>query len=193
MENEKLRTIFCELAVKHKSVAGERLLSRFIEEYSDVLAVKIRYYLGEREHLVEEVLFEVFLDVWRQGSQLASIKTPVGWLMVLCRNKALSQTRRENKYGAEVVKLLDSHGDVEEPRTLFDEVVYRDYLDFIEEGVLELPDQQRKVYIMRHFDDLSIASISNLLKIGQPTVKRHLYLARISLRERKGHIRKEGL
>lgn len=193
MENDKLKLIFGQLADARSSARAEQLLAGFIEDYSDILAVRIGYYLRGRDDLVDEVLWDVFMDVWRKGSGLAELPNPAGWLMIVCRNRAVSVLRSEDRHTLGGARLLDEWGSLEADETLFSQVIYSDYVAIIEKCLESLPEQQRKVFVMRKFQEMSIKGIANTLDIAEPTVKRHLQLACGRLRELFAQIRKEDL
>lgn len=193
MENDKLKLIFGQLANARSSARAEQLLAGFIEDYSDILAVRIGYYLRGRDDLVDEVLWYVFMEVWCKGSGLAELPNPAGWLMIVCRNRAVSVLRSEGRHTLVEARLLDELGNVEADETLFNEVVYSDYVAIIERCLESLPEQQRKVFVMRKFQWMTIKGVANILDIAEPTVKRHQQLACGRLRELFAQIRKEDL
>lgn len=193
MENDRLKVIFGQLANARSAERAERLLDEFIDGYSDILAVRIGYYLRGRADLVDEALWNVFMEVWNRRSTLGELHNPAAWLMRVCRNRAVSVLRSENRHALGAARLLDELGDLETDETLFDQVVYSDYLAIIEEYLGLLPQRQRDVFVMRKFQGLTIRGIANSLDIAEPTVKRHLQLACGRLRDMFAPFRKEDL
>lgn len=193
MGNHDIKELFRMLAANTKGALAESLLAALIDGYGDELAVKIRYYLANDERLVEEALRDVFIEVWRKRRELGAIDNPIGWLGLLCRNKAVDTFRQEDKLGKGQIPWPDEYLDYPDSHPLFDELVYRDYLGLIKDALEHLPEQQRTVYVMNKLDDLSISGIANLLKLKEQTVKNHLQLAQQALRARLGYLWKEGL
>lgn len=192
MEKDKLRVIFGQLADSRHSARAERLLTEFIEAYSDILAVKIRYYLGEREELVEEALGDVFVTMWQERPNLAQVENPVAWLINICRNRAVSVHRQEDRHARGKAWLLDGFTPEEDGTAFVDRLEYAEQLALIERCVEALPPQQRKVYVMRKFDGLTTKSVANVLGIAEATVKRHQQLAYGRMRGLIAQIRKDS-
>lgn len=183
--------LFEMLAANPKWVAGERILAEIIRRYDAVLTIKIAYYIRDNAQLVEEVLLDVFMDIWRKRRQLDDVKSPDAWILTVCRNKAISAFRNKKN------RALPSDGwpedllDYPDDHPLFDQVVYRDLLDRVRREVSQMPVQRRKIYMMNKFDDLSVAGIAALLKVDVRTVKSQVQRVQEVLRAKLGHLWKE--
>lgn len=58
----------------------------------------------------------------------------------------------------------------------------------VREAVLALPDQQRAVFILRHYEGKSVAEAAAILALAPGTVKAHLHQAVAGLRGRLRHL-----
>lgn len=193
MPNHTIKELFELLAAKPERRRSGAILNEIMERYKEPLAVKIRYHIDQdNAGLVEEVLQDVFIAVWRRRGNKEVIQNPENWLMTVCRNKAVSALRTENKQRPHQVAWKDDYMEIPENHPLFDKVLYRDIIDLVREEVTRLPLQRRKVYMMSKFDDLSIAAIANMLNLDRKTVKNHLGLAKEELKEKIGYRWKEG-
>jgi len=129
----------------------------------------------------EEVLQEVFLQVWRRaGDYDASRGRPFAWLMTLARSRALdrvdsasSQQRTLDRAGSPRSQGASDPAELastaEEGRQLV-------------RALGEIPAAQREVLLLAYFEGLSQSEIS--LRLGRPlgTVKSHARLGLTKLR-----------
>jgi RNA polymerase sigma-70 factor (ECF subfamily) len=59
----------------------------------------------------------------------------------------------------------------------------------ISRALLALPERQRAVFVLRHYEDMSLEEIARLLSMNLGTVKSSLHRALLGLRERLGGLR----
>jgi RNA polymerase sigma-70 factor (ECF subfamily) len=139
----------------------------------------------------EEVLGDVFLQVWRQAGGYDRSRASVqGWLINLCRSRSIDRlrargrreagagavTRQESARAAEAVAANDP----------VEHVSHGERRRVIAVALTELPEQSREALELAYFGGLTHSEIA--LKLGQPlgTVKTRIRQALISLRESLG-------
>ncbi len=194
MPNHTVAELFELLAANPKRRQAELVFGEIMERYQKPLSAKIRYHIGRHDPLlVEDLLAAVFMDVWRKRATLRGVGNPEGWLLGVCRYKALDVMEKKLRREPSEVAWTDDYLEFPDSHPLFDKVLHRDLIETIRSELQELPPQRRKVFVMFRLDDLSIRAIANLLKLDEQTVKNHLQIAKKELRKKLGHIRKEGL
>lgn len=81
----------------HRSTYGpemdERSFRLFVETYSGDLLYYARYLLHSREE-AEEVVSDVFLEVWQNRGNLSGIQNMKAWLLTLVHNRSISCLRQ---------------------------------------------------------------------------------------------------
>ena len=139
--------------------------------------------ITESESLTQEIVQDAFLKIWTNRALLAEIHCFKAYLQVVARNHAfncLKQIARENSRKKEWVDTVLRLASNEEEKDAIDTG------NLIEEAVLLLPPQQKKVYLLSRREGLKQEEIAKELGISLETVKKHMVLA---LRFLKGHLR----
>jgi RNA polymerase sigma-70 factor, ECF subfamily len=158
----------------------EHAMAQLYDRYSPVVYSVALRVLGDTG-AAEDVLQEVFLQLWRNPAAFDSNRGSLGvWLAVIARNRAIDALRkRKPETDSEDVVLsvdVDLEGETERRRVL--EKV---------RGVINgLPEDQRKVLEMAFFEGLTHTEIA--AKTGQPlgTIKTRIRTGLLALRKALG-------
>jgi RNA polymerase sigma factor (sigma-70 family) len=141
--------------------------------------------LGDKG-LAEEATQQAFLKAWRAAGSFDLSRELGPWLAAIARRAAIDVYRRE---AVRVADPLDSvaPGDpalATEPEmaALFDAWEVR-------QAVEELPEEEREVVRLQHFEGLTHAEIANRLKVAVGTVKSRSFRAHKRLAALLGHLR----
>jgi RNA polymerase sigma-70 factor (sigma-E family) len=126
------------------------------------------------EDLVQATLTKMYLG-WRR---IAAMEQPNAYARKVLVNQATSWGRRRS------ASELPTDLGIEAQQTGFADSVAQSVV--VWNAVLALPPRQRAVIVLKYYDDLTIAEISDSLQMAQGTVKSHLYEARRSLEARLG-------
>jgi len=126
----------------------------------------------------EDVLQEVFLQLWRKPAAFVQNRGSLGaWLVVIARNRAIDVLRRR--------KPSDSVDDVVLASTVnvADEAERNTMMEKVRRVLADLPMEQRKSLELAYFEGLSHTEIAS--RTGDPlgTVKTRIRQALISLRK----------
>ena len=132
----------------------------------------------------EEVVQDVFLQVWRNSSRYDSGRGPfIPWLLTLARNRALDRLRlkSERQRGREEQR--------EELPQMVDDPQYERTLDekrraeHVRSLLASLPSSQKKAIELAYFDGLSHSEIAQALKEPLGTVKSWIRNGLLRLKE----------
>ena len=126
----------------------------------------------------EDVLQEVFLQLWRKPAAFVQNRGSLGaWLVVIARNRSIDVLRRR--------KPSDSVDDVVLASTVnvADEAERNTMMEKVRRVIADLPMEQRKSLELAYFEGLSHPEIAS--RTGDPlgTVKTRIRQALISLRK----------
>ncbi len=125
-------------------------------------------------HAAQDVCQETFVVAYRHLGALRETSSFGSWIMRIARNEALTAVRRRSSEQP----LEDSP----EPTACDGDACLNDRAERLLTAVVELPDHERAVVLLRYFAGHSLEQISAMT--GQPvgTVGAQLYRARARLR-----------
>jgi RNA polymerase sigma-70 factor (ECF subfamily) len=125
----------------------------------------------------EDIVQESFLGLLRTDSRYDSRRTPVRtYLFGAVRNQALKRLRIRERTSDGAVDTMDRRS----PET---EALRTEMEGAVAQAVTQLPETQREVLILAHFEQLPLAEIAQALDIEEPAVKSRLQRARAALKE----------
>jgi len=125
----------------------------------------------------EDIVQECFLELLRPSCSYDSRRTPVRtYLFVAARNQALKRRRKEHSAGEHRVETRQELSPESEAlRTELEEAIAG--------AVMRLPENQRAVLILAHYEQMPLAEIARVMDIEVAAVKSRLQRARASLKE----------
>jgi RNA polymerase sigma-70 factor, ECF subfamily len=123
----------------------------------------------------EDIVQACFLELLRPGCLYDPARGPVRtWLFGVVRNQFLKWCRPKTVSG------LTGTGAALSPEQ---EVLRSEIEDVVRRAVLTLPDMQRDVLILAHYEQMPLAEIASILEIEVGAVKSRLQRARANLKE----------
>lgn len=163
------------------AAGSSEALGTFYDRHAGVTLGLLQRMLGENGE-AEEVLQEVFFQVWREARRYdPGRSSPRGWLLLLARSRALDRLRaatarqkREEKLGREAAVAAAPIGS----RRL----EHRDRQRRIGSALESLPPEQRRVVELAFFHGLSQTEIAEHLGAPLGTVKSRALMAMKKLR-----------
>ena len=126
----------------------------------------------------EDVLQEVFLQLWRDPAAFVRGRGSLGgWLVVIARNRAIDMLRRRKPSDPVEEVALASSANVA------DEAERNATMQKVRQVIAALPEEQRKALELAYFEGLSHTEIAS--RTGDPlgTIKTRIRQALISLRK----------
>jgi RNA polymerase sigma factor (sigma-70 family) len=131
-----------------------RLCSRGIGPY--------RWILGfvSNETLAEDLLSEVFLDLWRQAGRFQRRSSVSTWLLAIARYKALSACRRRTQ-GAELDKKIEATiaDPADDPEVALQE---KDRGELVRRALMRLSPQHREVIDLVYYHEKSVDEVAHI-------------------------------
>jgi len=153
----------------------------------------VAYRILQDEDEAEEVVADVFLQVWRHVDQHDARRGPlVPWILSIARNRSLDVLRRRRRWWRKTERLTQAQAaePVETERVPHESSVpgwpvHRE----VHAALAELPEEQRRVVTLSYFEGLSHREIAQRTNQPLGTVKTRLRMAHQKLTDRLGHLK----
>ncbi len=144
------------------------------------LAIKIL----KDQTLAKDVLQEVFLTIWKKANQFDRQRgNPLGWMMILCRNRCIDALRRTEKNKQRSAVLDENYfltTDKDSPLEIAD---HNEMRALLQKSLSDLPSEQRTLIELSYFEGFSQSEISKQLNLPLGTVKTRIRLGMLKLRD----------
>ncbi|HSE32000.1 MAG TPA: sigma-70 family RNA polymerase sigma factor [Pyrinomonadaceae bacterium] len=166
-----------------KAVArgDEQALAELYDNYRVILFGLLVRILNSREE-AEDVLQEVFLQVWRRARDFDETRgKPFTWLVTLARSRAIDRLR---SLGArDRVAQASTREASEEVSDAAADTFRSEQRALVTSALSQLPEEQKRPLVLAYFDGLTQSEIS--AKLGAPlgTVKTRMRAGMLKLRE----------
>jgi RNA polymerase sigma-70 factor (ECF subfamily) len=132
------------------------------------------------EAAAEDVVSEVFIDVWRQADRFERRSQVSTWLLAIARNKALSMLRRraETALDEEVAEFIEDPSDSPEVTMQNQQrsAILRSCLD-------QLSPAHREIIDLVYYHEKSIDEVAEVIGVPSNTVKTRMFYARKRIAE----------
>ena len=132
------------------------------------------------EATAEDLVSEVFFDVWRQATRFEGRSQVSTWLMAIARNKALSALRRKagEELDEEVAEFIEDPSDTPEVS-----MQNRQRSEILQSCLKQLSAAHREIIDLVYYHEKSIEEVSEIIGVPQNTVKTRMFYARKRLGE----------
>jgi RNA polymerase sigma-70 factor, ECF subfamily len=130
--------------------------------------------------LAEDLVSEVFLDVWRQAEAFESKSQVSTWLLAIARYKALSALRRRSDEHLDDRMAATLEDTADDPET----VVYKaDRNTVVQKCLTRLSPAHREVIDLVYYHEKSVDEVARIVGVPAATVKTRMFYARNKMAE----------
>ncbi len=128
----------------------------------------------------EDLISEVFLDVWRQAGKFEARSAVSTWLLAIARYKALSALRRrpDEELDDETAAAIEDPGD--DPETALEK---KDKGEILRKCLTALSPEHREIIDLVYYHEKSVEEVAEIVGIPENTVKTRMFYARKRLAE----------
>jgi RNA polymerase sigma-70 factor (ECF subfamily) len=128
----------------------------------------------------EDLISEVFLDVWRQAGRFQGRSQVATWLLAIARNKALSalRCRSAEELDDEQAGAIEDLGSKAEVT-----LQNRQKTENLRRSLTQLSLAHREVIDLVYYHEKSIDEVAEIIGVRQSTVKTRMFYARKRLSE----------
>jgi RNA polymerase sigma-70 factor (ECF subfamily) len=186
------------------SASDEALLLRVRERDSAALRALFQRYHGRVFHFVmrrlqdpalaEEVVADVFFEVWRSVAQFQGASRPSTWIFGIAHFKATGahRDRSRHKRASVLPTNVEFLHRVADPLDAAARLMARADLQIVRHALDGLPAEQRQVLELAVLEGLSYEEIAGRLGVPEGTIKTRVARARAKLRRGVERLGLEG-
>jgi RNA polymerase sigma-70 factor, ECF subfamily len=159
---------------------GDRLAMQVLFARHHVRIYRFVLRLLRDEMAAEDVIGDVFLDVWRQASRFEGRSAVSTWLIAIARFKALSllRKRRDDGLDAETAESIEDAADDPERA-----VTKQDKGEKLRKCLAGLSPEHREIIDLVYYHEKSVEEVARIVGIPENTVKTRMFYARKKLGE----------
>ena len=130
------------------------------------------------ETLAEDLLSDVFLDVWRQAAAFEARSSVSTWLLAIARYKALSARRRRTdvELDEEIASKVADPAD--DPEVLLQK---KNRAELLRHSLARLSPEHGEIVDLVYFHGKSVKEVAEIVGIAEATVKTRMFYARKKL------------
>jgi RNA polymerase sigma-70 factor (ECF subfamily) len=121
----------------------------------------------------EDLLSDVFLDVWRSAARFEKKSRASTWLLAIARHKALSARRRRPHEPLDGAAAIEDPADDPEAAT---QKTHRSAL--VQKCLCQLSQAHREVIDLVYYHDKSVDEVAQIVGVSPNTVKTRMFYAR---------------
>ena len=162
---------------------GDQLAMRTLFARHRVALYRWLLRLVRDEAPAEDLLSDVFLDVWRQAASFRGRASVSTWLLAIARHMAASARRRRNDAEldeATVSTVPDPADDAEVT------LQKKNRAEALRQSLHRLSPDHREVIDLAYYHGKSVKEIAEIVSISEATVKTRMFYARRKLAELVG-------
>ena len=128
----------------------------------------------------EDLVSEVFLDVWRKAQQFEGRSQVSTWLLGIARYKALTHLRRRtvDQLDEEAAHAIEDPAD--SPQCVLEK---KDEGVLLRKALMKLSRAHREIIDLIYYHERSMEEVSEILQIPEATVRTRMFYARKRLAE----------
>ena len=160
--------------------AGDQIALRALLARYQVRLYSFLVRMVRDERLAEDLLGEVFLDIWRHASQFEARATVSTWLFAIARYKALSALRRRTDVSLDDKMACALPDTADDPEVSLQK---KDTGEVLRKCVAALSPAQGQIIDLVYYRENSISEVAEIVGIPEATVKTRMFYARKKLAE----------
>lgn len=159
---------------------GDRLAMQVLYARHHVRVYRFILRLVRSEATAEDLISEVFLDVWRQAGRFEGRSAVTTWLMAIARFKALSalRGRKDAELDDETAAAVEDTSD--DPEVAMQK---KDTGEVLRQCLTKLSADHREIIDLVYYHEKSVEEVAEIVGIPENTVKTRMFYARKKLAE----------
>jgi RNA polymerase sigma-70 factor (ECF subfamily) len=160
--------------------SGDRLAMRTLFARHRMPLYRWLLRLVRDEALAEDLLSEVFLDVWRQAAAFEARSSVSTWLLAIARYKALSAQRRRVDAALDDDMAAGIPDPADDPERALQE---KDRGELLRRSLASLSPEHGEVIDLVYYHGKSVREAAAIVGVAEATVKTRMFYARRKLAE----------
>ncbi len=176
--NDRADRVYEQVLVLRCQAGDQAAFEELVALYGPRLRYYVRKLLGHAQ-LTEDVLQEVWLDVYRTVPRLAHVAAFPAWIYRIVRDHTLRQLRKQNRAWRPLVDELEIADSAQDLSTA--EIAAEDARS-VHAALDELPPEQREVLLLRFLEEMTYEDIAHVVGCQLGTVRSRIHYAKLALR-----------
>jgi RNA polymerase sigma-70 factor (ECF subfamily) len=161
-------------------VAGSHLAFQVLYARHNVRLFRFLMRLTGDRALAEDLVHDVFLDVWRAPANFGGRSSLLTWIMSIAHNKGVDALRRRGTRYAEDITEHEIEDDAATPE---ENSIMNSDAEAIRSCLNRLSPEHKAVIDLVYYHEMPVHDVSIIAGIPENTVKTRLFHARKKLRE----------
>lgn len=168
--------------VERLSKGDEKAFGQLYQLFGEkVYHIARKMKLGHED--AEGIVQEVFLKIWKKRANLDPELSINAYMIAIVRSLVIKKSKKEarffayQKYKIPLIS-FEASGDPEL------ELIYSDFHHISSDLIDQLPPGQKKIFILRNFENLSTDEIAEKLHLSKRTVENQIFRASKGIKEK---------
>ena len=159
---------------------GDRVAMQVLYARHHVKVFRFALRLVRNEQVAEDLISEVFLDVWRQAGRFEGRAAVSTWILAITRFKALSALRKRTdaELDEEATAAIEDTSDNPEAA-----LQKKDTGAILRKCMESLSADHREIIDLVYYHEKSVEEVAEIVGIPENTVKTRMFYARKKLAE----------
>jgi RNA polymerase sigma-70 factor, ECF subfamily len=163
-------------ALIKRIAGGDQLAMRTLYARHRIPLYRWLLRIVRNETVAEDLLSDVFLDVWRQAASFEGRASVSTWLLAIARYKALSARRarvdmEDERITSTIADPADTPAALQEKRRG----------ELLRESLAKLSPEHSEVIDLVYYHGKSVKEVAEIVGVGEATVKTRMFYARRKL------------
>jgi len=167
-------------ALIRRIAQGDRLAMQVLFARHQVKVYRFVLRIVGNAAAAEDLISEVFLDVWQQADRFEGRSAVSTWLLAIARFKALSAVRRKGEAALDDETAAAIEDDRDDPEVA---VQKKDKGEILRKCLERLSPEHREVIDLVYYHEKSVEEVAEIVHIPENTVKTRMFYARRKLGE----------
>jgi RNA polymerase sigma-70 factor, ECF subfamily len=164
-----------EEALVEKIACGDREAMRVLYGRFSLQVYRFARRLGAEAGTAEDIVSEVFFEVWRHAASFKARSRVSTWLLSIAHNKLASKRRRRSTEPLDDGAIAAIEDAADGPETVLQK---KQTASLVAEALKQLSPAHREIVDLVYYHERSIAEAASILGIPEATVKTRMFHAR---------------
>jgi RNA polymerase sigma-70 factor (ECF subfamily) len=174
------RETSCDKTLIRRIASGDQLAMRLLFARHRMPLYRWLVRIVRDETLSEDLLSDVFLDVWRQAASFEGRSSVSTWLLSIARYKALSALRRRPDVKLDKNVAANIVDPADDPEIVLQK---KNRGELFRQSLASLSPEQGEVIDLVYYHGKSVKEVAAIVGAAEATVKTRMFYARRKLAE----------
>jgi len=144
----------------------------------------------KNEAEAEEIVQQVFVKMWMRRATLSGVRSFRDYFFIIVRNSVFDYFNRLSQQ-ARLADMMRMQAGAITAESTDVRLRQKQYDQLVEKAIGQLPARQKEVYLLAELEALDYDAIAGRMQISRLTAKKHMELARKSVRDYIGRYLKD--